>query len=170
MPQIDPANPPSWFLGGIFAIGVLIFIGLIYLNYRVVEWRNGSGRKVLGRRTSVQRYRSRVQPPANQRSARSARLNAEKGERSSVQPFVQGSAVQGDQGLPTTLVELRQLAHALVLYGRRPNKQAAIEVAWGCTKGEGPDWQRASWLFDLALPADSAARAEAKKKLDVSVS
>lgn len=53
--------------------------------------------------------------------------------------------------LPTTLDEMRALGYALMLYAQRPNKQRAIETAFGCTKGAGDEWKRASELFDLAI-------------------
>lgn len=81
---------------------------------------------------------------------RSPRLNAES------QSVQRSASVQNVQhaatNLPQNADELRKLAHAIALYSQRPNKQLAIETAWGCSKGEGPIWQRASALFDAAAP------------------
>ncbi|GAB4203523.1 MAG: hypothetical protein OHK0022_27750 [Roseiflexaceae bacterium] len=105
-----------------------------------------------------------------QRSERSPQLNAEKqGSTSSetnaaqaLDRLLQEPVGERDPGLPATLDELRTLAHILILYGRKPNKSEAIQLATGATKGGSPAYQRWSDLFDRAVPADGAARAAAK--------
>jgi hypothetical protein len=49
--------------------------------------------------------------------------------------------------------ELQLVTKSLTLYRRGLTKQEAIEAVWGCTKGGGKVWRRASALFDAALAA-----------------
>lgn len=52
--------------------------------------------------------------------------------------------------------ELQLVTKALTLKAKGATKQVAIETVWGCTKGGGKTWQRASALFDAALAAEGA--------------
>lgn len=112
--------------------------------------------------------RAPTNPPARSKRAivqnevieRSSQQNAEKPKDSSVQEFNERSKIETD--LPADHAELQRLAHALVLYAKRPNKQLAIEAAWNCTKGQGEEWKRGSALFNAAM--GDSVRAAVKEK------
>lgn len=52
--------------------------------------------------------------------------------------------------------ELQLVTKALTLKAKGATKQEAIETVWGCTKGGGKVWRRASALFDAALATAEA--------------
>lgn len=52
--------------------------------------------------------------------------------------------------------ELQLVTKALTLRAKGATKQEAIEAVWGCTKGGGKVWRRASALFDAALATAEA--------------
>lgn len=112
-----------------------------------------------GRAGGLPARRSRL---ANRVRARSARPNAEKPERSGVQTFTARSAPNAAEVLPASAAELHTLAHVIVLYARRPNKELAISDATGASKGAGEEYRRWAALFDAAM--GDAARAAAKAK------
>jgi hypothetical protein len=61
-------------------------------------------------------------------------------------------------GIHITAEELTHLIRAFELRGQGKTKQAAIEEAFGVSKGKGKGWVRASELWDTALaPAPSSA-------------
>lgn len=101
------------------------------------------------RRRKTSRLRSPRSRRVNTVRQRSPRSDA---EFSGVQrsASVQSELPATPSELPATVEELQRLAHALEIYATKPNKQAAIETAFGCKKGAGPEWRRASSLFDLA--------------------
>jgi hypothetical protein len=140
-------------------------LGLLLGMVRHDSARPASSTRVISRpsrsarRRSVQQFkaRSRVQ---NEVRPRSEHQDA---ERSSVQrsaSSVQRSAVQ-PLDRPVSMVELQQLGEALRLKfaGEERTKQAAIERAFGITKGGGDEWRRASLLYDQAMQRSSAAPA-----------
>jgi hypothetical protein len=100
---------------------------------------------------------------ANTVQPRSARPNAENDDVQGVQAFSERS----DLNAPPSADDLQKLTRAILLYAQRPNKQIAIESSWGCTKGEGEDWQRASWLFDQAMSLDNKETAKQVRKGEV---
>lgn len=181
---IDPQHPPEWLLAGVLIILLLIIIGIARLIHEVAEIRAGRRRvnlrplrDALGRWAGRMAQPSRVQPVRprlNYRSrlvnavpTHSAHLNAEYGgvqARSDVQRSANPvqSVQPSDPSMPRDMDELRKLIHAHALYALRPNKQIAIETTWGCTKGEGEAWQRASALFDATKPPKAPKEAEAQ--------
>jgi hypothetical protein len=90
----------------------------------------------------------------------SAHLNAEneRSERSALN----AQTLMLPDDLPANVGELQQLAHAIVLYARRPNKELAILGATGLTKGGGPEYTRFSRLFDVAISREARQVAKAK--------
>lgn len=60
------------------------------------------------------------------------------------------SVQNDDSAIPVNVQELRMLAKAVTLKTRGSTKQEAIETAFGCKKGAGDNWRRASFLFDEA--------------------
>ena len=111
------------------------------------------------RRRGVRSFkaRSRVQ---NGRGARSAHQDA-------AEPSVQRSAFSVQRSAqavdrPASMDELQALGEALRLKhsGEERTKQAAIERAFGITKGGGDDWKRASYLYDQAMGAGRAREVE----------
>jgi hypothetical protein len=59
-----------------------------------------------------------------------------------------------DPRMPQNADELQKLARAITIHAQAPRgaKQRGIAEAWGVQPGGGPDWERASALFDLAIP------------------
>lgn len=59
-----------------------------------------------------------------------------------------------DPRLPQNVEELQKLARAITIHAQNPRgaKQRGILEAWGAKPGGGPEWERASALFDLAVP------------------
>lgn len=88
-------------------------------------------------------------PRSNDVQARSTQQEAEKDsvQRSNVQEEPPGF-------VPPTIEELRMLAEAIAHNVKGQTKQAAIEEAFGVTKGGSAGWRRASQLFDAALGLD----------------
>jgi len=151
-----------------FLAFVVIVGGLSRMARGESFWPRDEGASEPKRRTVRSAPFTKQFSRANVVRIRSARANAEKPHVQAVQPFTNRSNVQpppppimGD--LPTTHDELHRLAHAIVLYAKRPNKELAIFESWGETKGEGEGYKRASQLFDLAM--SDAARAAAKAKV-----
>jgi hypothetical protein len=163
-------------------LGLIFVLSAVTRGWRALTSPEGRARASVMMREGVQRLargeqREKKRSPrlnyrantTNRVQERSPLLNAEK-------PSVQGSAsvqiVQANELLmPRDLSELQKLIHAHALYARRPNKQIAIETAWGCTKGEGPEWTRAAALFDavnpgLPKPPKSAAAVEEDLRME----
>ena len=163
-------NEPSGLLiFGLMFVSVMAFVGLVALVGTLAD-RSAApqGQRQL-RRPDVRRVRVVRSPGANGVQERSPHPNAKKPERSTVQPFNERSNVQPvtpmiSSDLPTTKEELQQLAHIIVLYAKRSNKEIAIRDVTEKTKGEGPEYQRWSDLFDAALPATGEARRAARAK------
>lgn len=200
MSAVDAAPPPTWLLFSIMFIGVcailalIVILGTLTVTLRYVKERGISGTLTVARTYGIRAFspdgqerlwhHEKEQQSTARRSLTSAQRsrtknavprvqpqqNAEKPDRSTVQPFTERSETDAQTGdtiaIPApvpTPDELHKLAHAIVLYARRPNKQAALETAWSCTKGQGDDWQRASALFDAAM--GEAATKLAKSKI-----
>ncbi|HEU4322104.1 MAG TPA: hypothetical protein VFS21_03055 [Roseiflexaceae bacterium] len=164
----EPVAPHPLLMFVIMFALVAAFIFLIWL----IAWLTRAGQRLHDPETQRRVVRTGVRlvrGAANSVQGRSLRLNAEKPEGSEVQPVTKGSDLNLKPGagstpseMPATVEELQKLAHMIVLYSRKPNKEAAITEVAGATKGGGAEYQRWSQLFDLALPADGAARATAK--------
>lgn len=172
---MEPNAPPPWLMFAIMFVAVSVFVGLMIVFAGIsrvlrgesfwVPREHATPRLASGGVRSVAlkgRFRR-----ANAVQTRAPRPNAEKAAVPPVRPFAERSSVPPSTpviaaDLPATLDELQRLAHTIVLYAKRPNKELAILEAWGATKGQSPDYQRASALFDAAM--SDAARQAARAK------
>jgi hypothetical protein len=128
-------------------------------------------------------YRGSRSPSGRERSAHSNAPNASLPHREAEADRVQHSrsafGVQADPPrmstidprLPQHVDELQKLTRAIIIHAQSPRgaKQKGIFEAWGARPGGGPEWERASALFDLAVPpkARGASSAEAVEDLEM---
>lgn len=147
----DPVPPSPVLLFGIMFVAVLGALALIFFFAfltRTIERVKSGG--LVAAFPYVQQRSKPVYRSLNVVQKGSRQQNAKYRQRSGVQPFKKGSDLNGVPALATA-DELQKLAHAIVLYAKRPNKELAIEAAWNCTKGAGDDWKRGLMLFDSAM-------------------
>lgn len=164
---MEPTAPPPWLMFVVMVVAVSAFIAVLFVIKAAtagVRRLTDPDLRTRARSASVRAVRQ----VANAVRERSPQQNAENATRSGVQAFAEGSPAnvpappQPTPDLPASVEELQRLAHAIALYAKRPNKELAILEAWGATKGEGPEYQRASRLFDAAM--SDVARAAARQK------
>ncbi len=170
--QPVPIAPAPWqsflIMFGLLAVTIGLLLALAWLTR---AWQRLADPAVRARvqERAVRTVRI-VRAAATGVHGRSARPNAEKrdgqdvqtvGERSPANP--KPEPVSADGELRMAKDDLQKLAHIIVLYARRPNKELAILTATGATKGGSDEYQRWSQRFDEAM--GEAAREAAKAKL-----
>jgi hypothetical protein len=154
MPFYD--SPPSWLLG----LVVTVVMALIVFGSSAYSWlvtppspRKKAESVITPRKAVRYKGRSAGSKSLNGLNPRSALPDARSAtsERSNVQP--ERSAVQpepADTDLPVNAEELVQLARAITLRAQGSTEQAAIEQAFGCSKGGSKAWARGKRLFAAA--------------------